>query len=572
MTGSVAELEAQALSVSDYVSITAGVLKNLGTAVVRGEIGELSDRQHLYFTLKDEHTSVRCLMFVRQKMRLGFRPREGMTVIAVGQSSLYQKNGSFSLQVQELYLTGQGTILEELRQRYIRLKADGLFALTKRQLPRWVSKVGIITSAEGRVLHDMLTTMARRNPLVQYELFEAAVQGQEAVPSLIRALQRAYCSPDCDVLIIGRGGGSFEDLLPFSDEALVRCIVQSPVPIISAVGHEPDISLSDYAADVRAATPTAAAEMVTALTLQNIWAWLQQDVQRLNNAMQVSLQSRADWLYREQLRLQAVDPRQGVQMLLQHLEQDYMRLQQAIYGRMQHSYLRLQNYEHRLNLAVQGLTDRAERRRQYLQQLMDQRLQGAFEYLNRQWFRLQQAAPAHRVQILQQRLQQQEQRLQGAMQRQLQRYQSHMLSCNARLNACRPQALINARQARLMQQTQALQDGMDRMLRGALYALNMYTDRLSQVPLHAQLRYYEQRLSQDSGKLLSLNPLQVLERGYTVTLNTEGHIIRDEELSEGQTITTLTDRTVITSQIVSLRPRDKDSPDGAVLPAPSGNR
>ena len=248
----------QALSVSRYLEITNNVLKRCGTAVVVGEISEIKRYSHLYFKVKDEGGTVDCLMFAFALKEVPFTPEVGMEVILVGESSLYAKNGSFKLLVKHMYLSGAGSLMAQIERLRRKLEEEGLFSGEKRPLPRFIRRVGLVTSREGAVLHDIRRTLWRRNPLIESVLFETLVQGAQAPAAIVAALDRAYAAEGIDVIVLARGGGSLEDLLPFFEESVVRKVAASPVPIISAIGHEPDVALTDYAADVRAATPTAA--------------------------------------------------------------------------------------------------------------------------------------------------------------------------------------------------------------------------------------------------------------------------------------------------------------------------
>ena len=265
---SFSSLEASAMSVSRFVSVTNNALKNFGQAVVIGEISEIKTYSHLYFKLKDETAAVDCLMFASVLNRLSFIPKIGMKVVVVGKSSIYLKTGQFKLIVDKMFVAGAGKIMEELLALKEKLNKEGVFAAIKRPIPKWINKVGIITSKEGHVLHDMLTVLNKRNPGIEVVVYPCQVQGSEAPATIVNALNTAFSDNVCDVLIVGRGGGSFEDLMPFSDETVVRTIINSPMPIISAVGHEPDVALSDFAADMRAPTPTAAADIVSSYTVE----------------------------------------------------------------------------------------------------------------------------------------------------------------------------------------------------------------------------------------------------------------------------------------------------------------
>ena len=289
------------LSVSQFIDITENALKRFGSAVIIGEISEISFYSHLYFKVKDESASLDCLMFSSIYQSLNFKVEVGQKVIIVGQPSLYKKNGSFKFIVKSMSIAGLGIIMERLRALKQKLSQEGVFNQSKRQMPKVIDCVGIITSKEGRVLHDIITTIRQRSSILKIKLYPASVQGSEAAITLRKALYKANEENICDVLIIGRGGGSFEDLLPFSDEALVRDIAKSKIITISAVGHEPDISLSDFAADFRAATPTAAAVMVSTMTDEII-------DNRINyalNSMTDNILKHLDYLYIKTQKIEA---------------------------------------------------------------------------------------------------------------------------------------------------------------------------------------------------------------------------------------------------------------------------
>ncbi len=296
------------MSVAEYVRITDQCLRNLGVAQVAGEISQLKAYRHLYFTLKDEESSVDCLMWSSAVSSLPFTPEVGMQVIVTGQSSLYSKNGSFKLIASRMEQAGQGAIMERLRKLKEQLEREGVFDLCRRDLPPFPRRVGVITSKDGEAIHDIITTAHSRFPGLEIRLYPARVQGPDAPRTLIEALRLAWDEDACDVLIIGRGGGSFEDLLAFSDEQVVRAVASSPIPIISAVGHEPDVALTDFAADVRAATPTRAAELVTPVTRDDLMGGLASCIQRLDNAEGRILDSASMMLDTLRSRLEAAGP------------------------------------------------------------------------------------------------------------------------------------------------------------------------------------------------------------------------------------------------------------------------
>ena len=233
--------------------------------VVEGELSGLNFNSsgHLYFVLKDETAQVDCALFSYQRQRLTFTPKNGDRVQVKGKLSIYEARGKVTFVVREILPLGLGTLLVRLEELKRKLASEGLFSPErKRSLPTFPRRVVLITSATGAAVHDMLRIFRQRGAWVHIVIVPTAVQGEEAPSQLVRALQYVNRWQLGEVIIIGRGGGSFEDLLPFSDEAVVRAIAESAIPVVSAVGHEVDNPLSDLAADAAAPTPTAAASLV----------------------------------------------------------------------------------------------------------------------------------------------------------------------------------------------------------------------------------------------------------------------------------------------------------------------
>lgn len=232
---------------------------------VEGEIAQLTAASsgHIYFTLKDASAQVRCALFRTRAARLGWQPRQGDKVRARVQVTLYEARGEFQLTVETLVKGGLGTLYERFLELKARLDAAGLFDPARKQpLPAFPGTIGIITSPQAAALHDVLTTLARRAPYARLILYPTLVQGADATPQIVNAIESANRHGAADVLLLCRGGGSLEDLWCFNEDAVVQAIAASTLPIICGVGHETDITLADLAADVRAPTPTAAAEMV----------------------------------------------------------------------------------------------------------------------------------------------------------------------------------------------------------------------------------------------------------------------------------------------------------------------
>ena len=238
----------------------------MGEVSVEGEISNLSKPAsgHFYFTLKDATAQVRCVYFRNRHVgAAGHGVQNGQQVVARGKLSLYEARGDYQLIVEQLDEAGQGDLYRQFELLKVKLAALGLFdAARKQPIPRIPDCIGVITSATGAALHDILTTLGRRFPLIPVIVYPSDVQGKQAAPQLVKALQRANSENRCDVLILARGGGSIEDLWAFNDEQLAHAMANSHIPIVSGVGHETDFTIADFVADLRAATPTAAAEAV----------------------------------------------------------------------------------------------------------------------------------------------------------------------------------------------------------------------------------------------------------------------------------------------------------------------
>lgn len=251
-------------ALTKYIEKKFEVDPYLKNVYVKGEISNFKQpvSGHMYFTLKDEGAELRCVMFQKSAAKLGFKPEDGMQIMLTGRVSVFSKGGRYQLYAEWMEPDGVGSLYIKLEQLKKQLDKEGLFAQNrKRALPSFPAKVGIITSKTGAAIRDMITTMKRRMPSTEILLFPTIVQGETAAPNIVRNIERANFRNDIDVLIVGRGGGSIEDLWAFNEEVVVRAVADSDIPVISAVGHETDTTLTDYVADVRAATPTAAAEL-----------------------------------------------------------------------------------------------------------------------------------------------------------------------------------------------------------------------------------------------------------------------------------------------------------------------
>lgn len=282
---------------SDYLSVSSltKYLKlkfdrdpYLERVYLTGQVSNFRRRPtHQYFSLKDENAVIQSTMWAGTFKKLGFELEEGMKINVVGRVQLYEPSGSYSIIIEKAEPDGIGALAIQFEQLKKKLAEAGYFdERHKRQLPQFVKKIGVVTSPSGAVIRDIITTVSRRFPGVEILLFPTKVQGEGASQEVAANIAKANERDDLDLLIIGRGGGSIEDLWAFNEEIVVQAIFESRLPVISSVGHETDTTLADYVADRRAATPTAAAELATPVTKSDIISWI---VERQNRAYQASL-------------------------------------------------------------------------------------------------------------------------------------------------------------------------------------------------------------------------------------------------------------------------------------------
>ena len=238
--------------------------ENLGAILVKGEISNFKNHYtgHLYFTLKDENSLIKCIMFKSYAERLAFKPKDGMKVMVFGSVSVFERDGVYQIYVKSIMEDGMGDLHEQFEQLKAKLEAEGLFDEShKKPIPLYPKVVGVLTSQTGAVIRDIINVSTRRNPNVYIRLLPVPVQGPGAAEKIAEKIKVMNEKKLADVLIIGRGGGSLEDLWPFNEEIVARAIYDSELPIISAVGHETDFTIADFVADLRAPTPSAAAEL-----------------------------------------------------------------------------------------------------------------------------------------------------------------------------------------------------------------------------------------------------------------------------------------------------------------------
>lgn len=315
---------------------------------VTGEVSNLTRAAsgHWYFSLKDKTAQVRCVIFKSRNSYLDWTPKEGDKVEARCNVTLYEARGDFQLTVDFLQRAGLGVLFEAFEKLKLKLHAEGLFdSAFKKQIPAHPKKIGIVTSPDAAALRDVLTTLKRRMPSIPIIIYPTPVQGKGAAPCIVNAINQANLRAECDVLIICRGGGSIEDLWQFNEEIVARAIADCTIPTISGVGHETDFTISDFIADIRAATPTAAAEIATP-SRESLLNGLNQLKQQLIRNFQYLINQRAQSL--DYLARRLISP-------LQQIEQQKSQLEQISY-RLNHSFnQQLQNKQHHLLRLSQNL-------------------------------------------------------------------------------------------------------------------------------------------------------------------------------------------------------------------------
>lgn len=323
---------------------------NLQNVWVRGEISNFTHHSsgHMYFTLKDAQSRVKSIMFSSSNQKMSFLPKEGMMVLARGSISIYERDGQYQFYIQQMQPDGIGSLYLAFEQLKKKLEAEGLFAANrKRPIPRYPRTIGVITSPTGAAVRDVMTTLKRRFPSVPVLIYPVLVQGKQAAPSIVRAIEAFNRHGEADVLIVGRGGGSLEELWAFNEEAVARSIVASQIPVISAVGHETDFTISDFVADLRAATPTAAAELAVPHYLE-----MKQQLSQFDHRMQRGL---FKLLEQSRTRLERMLKSQGLANPRKQLQQPAERLDRLTEQLMYRIRSRLANDQHRLMKLERGL-------------------------------------------------------------------------------------------------------------------------------------------------------------------------------------------------------------------------
>ena len=342
-----------------------------------GQVSNFRKRPtHQYFSLKDDRAVIQATIWSGVYQRLGFDLEEGMKINVVGRVQVYEPSGSYSIIIEKAEPDGVGALAIQFEQLKKKLAEEGLFQERfKQSLPQFSKKIGVVTSRSGAVIQDIITTVSRRFPGVEIVLYPTKVQGEGAAEEIARNIARANERDDLDVLIIGRGGGSIEDLWAFNEEIVVRAIFESRLPIISSVGHETDVTLADFVADKRAATPTAAAELATPVTKLDLLTYLQNQEKRMTTAVKHTLSKK-----KEALRIlsQSVIFRQPERLydgFLQRLDQLQLRLKQGLNAELVRNQQKVQEQIHRLEqlspiIKIQRYQDRIQQLKKLLRSQM----------------------------------------------------------------------------------------------------------------------------------------------------------------------------------------------------------
>ena len=390
-------------SVSGLIHAISDTLKaRFSAIIVKGEVSGFSRASsgHCYFTLKDDNNQIRCTMFQRTAQMLSFSPANGDDVELTGRLTIYGQRGEMQITVESMRPLGQGRLLEQFQQLKNKLEQEGLFAASRKKKCRpYLKNIGIISSLQAAALYDVLTSLKRRAPHVRVIIYPSAVQGSQAVSELITALATAAKHQVVDTLLICRGGGSLEDLWSFNEQAVVRAIAASPIPVISGIGHETDFTLSDFAADLRAPTPTAAAELAAA-PQEETMQWLLQQSCQLQKQLRYQLEHYAHRLDRASLALQ------NPARTLQAQQQNLSRLSLQLHHHLTQTLTKKQHTLHTLETKFPKLMEKAT-----------QKNYTDFMQIQQRW--------QHQMPML------------------LKQYQQHLLQLNTRLQTANPARILS---------------------------------------------------------------------------------------------------------------------------------
>lgn len=465
----------------------------LGQVWLTGEISNFSQpvSGHWYLTLKDENAQVRCAMFKMKNLRVNFRPQNGMQVLVRASVSLYEPRGDYQLIIESMQMAGDGLLQQQFDGLKMKLAAQGLFAQEhKKPIPKFVKRVGIITSPSGAALQDILHILNRRDPSLQIVIYPTLVQGKEATQDIIDTIRLANQRKECDVLIVGRGGGSLEDLWCFNEEMVAYAIYQSELPIISAVGHETDVTIADFVADLRAPTPSAAAELVSR-DQQEIVRQLQHHLNMVNLAFDRLWAEKLSRFQHINLRLNAQSPAKQLEWLHFKLTQIFDRLQ----GRLEQSL-----------------------------KLKEQKIAQLF-------LQVQAKHPSRQLELQKLHLTQQETRL-----------------CK------QIEQLFNVKRQKFYFAKQWLDNStLPHNISRQNQNLQQLSHRLTYL-IEKQFTKQQQGFHALCTKLDGLSPLKILGRGYSITQNDQQHVITNtKQITKGDRITTQLVNGQILSEVISVK-------------------
>lgn len=408
---------------------------------VEGELSNLAvpSSGHWYFSLKDSGAQVRCAMFRNRNMMVRFKPEPGKKVLVRAKVSLYEGRGDYQLIVDHMEPAGAGDLQRQFELLKEKLQAEGLFdPALKKPLPAWPQRLGVVTSPTGAAVHDILHVLRRRFPALPVIVLPVAVQGNEAAGQIAAAIETANRHALCDVLIVGRGGGSLEDLWAFNEEVVARAIYASEIPVVSAVGHEVDFTIADFVADMRAPTPSAAAELISP-DGQALLQQIKQHEQQLSRCMTAHLRWQRQQV--EHLRARLPHPKQKLQAQAQTLDHLEVRLHRAMTTTLRSARQRMEHLRARLphpKQQLQGQAQKLDHLEMRLHQAMKAAVRNAQQQFERLAHQLQRCNPqaqvtkhAHQLQVL--RL-----RLEAAQRKQLERQQQRVQRVAGLLNSVSP--------------------------------------------------------------------------------------------------------------------------------------
>ena len=342
-----------------------------------GQVSNFRKRPtHQYFSLKDDRAVIQATIWSGIYQKLGFNLEEGMKINVIGRVQVYEPSGSYSIIIEKVEPDGVGALAIQFEQLKKKLSEEGLFQERfKQAIPQFAKRIGVVTSRSGAVIQDIITTVSRRFPGVEIVLYPTKVQGEGAAEEIARNIARANEREDLDVLIIGRGGGSIEDLWAFNEEIVVRSIFESRLPIISSVGHETDVTLADFVADKRAATPTAAAELATPVTKLDLLTYLKNQEKRMATAVQNTLSKKKESLRGLSQSVIFRQPERLYDGYLQRLDQLMLRLKQGLNGELVRNQQKVQAQIHRLvqlspNVKIQRYQDHIQQLKKLIRSQM----------------------------------------------------------------------------------------------------------------------------------------------------------------------------------------------------------